>query len=402
LAFGHRGWKVGLNRPLAVLACVAGLLALAVPAQAAFPGKNGRIAFAVPREDNPYRSRAETIGPDGSGRALLPITLKDGSSLAGIYEPTWSPDGTRITFGGLPGEASGFPYLYTADADGSNAIAMTDPYQEPRDPAWSRDGSKIAFAKKDDFSQFWATELKSINSDGTGLTTIREISLGEISYPDWSPVRDEIAYVDDGYRCDYSGWFPSCNLQIWIITPDGTRLAKLGDDKGNDYQPSWSPDGTKIAFMSTRDQSNSWCDWSHCGDIYAMNADGTATTRLTDSPGGDSQPVWSPDGKKIAFVSLRDDPDPIGCISSNCHTDIYVMNADGSGQTNLTNTTTKSERSPDWQALPFLTPTDNKNAAKFCKAERERLGESGFRQRYGTNANGSNAFGKCVSENTGK
>jgi Tol biopolymer transport system component len=373
---------LSLARKFVLPAVAVGLLLVASPATATFPGSNGKIVFTSPREDYVYRSTAETINPDGSNRAPLLIRPADGSSIAGVYQPQWSADGMRLALGGFPGD-QGLGFLYTANADGSNAVAITDEYQEPQSPAWSRDSSRIAFSKFDAFSQFWATELRSINSDGTGLTTIREVTLGQISYPDWSPVRDEIAYVDDGNVCGTGGgWFRTCNAQIWIITPDGTRIRKLGDDKGNDYEPSWSPDGTKIAFTSSRDRPTpEFCSSFTCGDIYMMNADGTGPiTRLTDSPGGNTSPVWSPNGKMIAFVSARDGK-----------SEIYVMNADGSGQTNLTNTPNKYEGEPDWQPLPLPAPADFKNAAQFCKAERARLGDAAFRAKYGNN-------GGCVNQ----
>jgi TolB protein len=326
------------------LAVAVVVLLPAVPAYASFPGQNGKIAFSSAKG-------IETVEPDGSNRVSLAIDAGDTTFAYPPWAPAWSADGKRIAFIGVPPG----PFrssIFTANADGSNAIAITGQYEEPRDPAWSLDGSKIAFTKTSYFSQFWATELKLVNSDGTGLTSIRDVAVGSIAQPNWSPVGDEIAYVDDGFRCDYSNWFPWCDDQIWIIAPDGTQLRKLGDDKGMDYEPSWSPDGTKIAFSSTRDRTT--CISTLCGDIYTMNADGTGTiTRLTSSVGGNTQPVWSPDGKKIAFVSTRDDPDP-DCYQ-NCNSEIYVMNADGGGQTNLTNTS-GSEGGPDWQALPNRAP----------------------------------------------
>jgi Tol biopolymer transport system component len=82
--------------------------------------------------------------------------------------------------------------------------------------------------------------------------------------------------------------------------------------------PQWSPDGTRIVFESRRDGGDS--------EIYVMNADATGQTRLTDSPGIDRQPTWSPDGTMIAFESER-----------TGDRDIYLMRADGTGVVNLTN-----------------------------------------------------------------
>src|SRR5256885_16405756 len=83
------------------------------------------------------------------------------------------------------------------------------------------------------------------------------------------------------------------------------------------FDPRWSPTGQRIAFTSTRDGNP---------EIYVMNADGSAQTRLTNNPGADANPSWSPDGQRIALETTRDGA-----------SEIYVMNADGSQLTNVTN-----------------------------------------------------------------
>jgi Tol biopolymer transport system component len=97
----------------------------------------------------------------------------------------------------------------------------------------------------------------------------------------------------------------------------------------------------KIAFTSERSGNNA--------DIYSTNPDGSGETRLTDDPARDKEPAWSPDGKKIAFVSERDPSDP-GCdgFEIQCNSEIYVMNADGSAETRVTQTITAQEFQPTW------------------------------------------------------
>src|SRR5207249_4993650 len=94
---------------------------------------------------------------------------------------------------------------------------------------------------------------------------------------------------------------------------------------------SWSPDGSRIAFSSSRDGNN---------EIYVMNADGTGQTRLTTTTASNLHPTWSPDGAKIAFSSSRDTGD-------EDRQQIYVMNADGTGVTRLTNNSA-DEQQPSW------------------------------------------------------
>jgi TolB protein len=115
------------------------------------------------------------------------------------------------------------------------------------------------------------------------------------------------------------------------MNADGTSQTNLTDyPGGNDADPAWSPDGTRIAFVSGRAQ--------HYTDVYVMGADGTGQIRLTESPGLDSGPAWSPDGSRIAFVSERE-----GALNP----EIYVMNADGTGQTNLANNS-RFDQHPTW------------------------------------------------------
>ncbi len=105
--------------------------------------------------------------------------------------------------------------------------------------------------------------------------------------------------------------------------------------------PAWSPDGEKIAFMSERD--GNW-------EIYVMDADGENETNLTNDPDNDRYPAWSPDGEQIAFASTRDGG-----------SQVYVMDADGDNQTNLSNTADPSTRpswSPDGTQLAFVKDGD--------------------------------------------
>jgi Tol biopolymer transport system component len=97
---------------------------------------------------------------------------------------------------------------------------------------------------------------------------------------------------------------------------DGRNLVNLTNDPGSDVEPAFSPDGSKIAFRSDRDVDL---------NIYLMNVDGTGVTNLTQNASIDSQPAFSPDGRKIAFTSNR-----------NGNREIYVMNADGSEPTRIT------------------------------------------------------------------
>ena len=139
--------------------------------------------------------------------------------------------------------------------------------------------------------------------------------------------------------------------QVYVVDPDGSNLQRLtditgkgeGDVKGN-LLPDWSPNRKKIAFVSTR--HGPW-------EIYLMDADGSNQQRLTYTPEigkGNSGPVWSPDGKKIKFNSVRDG-----------NAEIYLMDADGSNVQRLTRNPSKDELgtwSPDGQKIAFTSDRD--------------------------------------------
>jgi TolB protein len=128
------------------------------------------------------------------------------------------------------------------------------------------------------------------------------------------------------------------------MNPDGsgdTQLTfGLSGDSG-DAEPSWSPDGTRIAFTSRRDGNF---------EVYVMNADGSGQTNITNNPANDSGPEWSPDGTRIAFSSRRD-----GNRDGNY--EVYVMDADGTDQTRVTTTAGGESFEPAWQSVPVVPPT---------------------------------------------
>jgi Tol biopolymer transport system component len=128
----------------------------------------------------------------------------------------------------------------------------------------------------------------------------------------------------------------SGTLQIYTINPDGSGLTPLTSSAGWNVSPAWSPDGGKIAFSSSRDDPNpGGCNPCNF-EIYVMNADGSGQTRLTTDASNDRNPQWSPDGAKIVFDSTR-----------TADGDIYSMNPNGTGLVRLT-TTAGPDKDPAW------------------------------------------------------
>jgi Tol biopolymer transport system component len=177
--------------------------------------------------------------------------------------------------------------------------------------SWSPDSQRIAFVGFPGPAG-GPGELRVVNRDGSGLVTLASnVDAGASSCPSWAP---------DGTKIAFTAFGVDNNQEIFLVNSDGTGLTNFSDDPAADAQAEFSPDGSKLLFLSCRNDSN--CS----GDLFVMPVAGGAATRLTTDPGVDVEGTWSPDGSKIAFTSSRSDPSG----------DVFVMNADGSGQTRVT------------------------------------------------------------------
>ena len=337
---------------VAVLVLAASVLAAVPAAQAAFPGHNGRIAFASAREGDAAPSFGlYTMRADGSDQRTV-------GDLPG-FRPAWSADGSRLAY-----EFGGAVRLVSADGSGLTTLAVE--CCRAFAPSWAPDGQRVAFTRgQASHPEVLTTVLASIDPAGPRTELEGALGGGDVD-PSWSPDGTRIAFT-------VVSEFPSPTSEIWVMNVDGTDPVRL-TTAGFSGSPDWSPDGARLAFSRSVEGNR---------DIWVMDADGGNQLRLTDEPDSDSEPAWSPDGTRIAFT--RNPLDGNG--------EIYSMNADGTGALNLTRHP-GHDLAPTWQPLRGPRREDFKNASAFCKAEREFLGEEGFRSRYGGRAN---AHGKCVS-----
>jgi hypothetical protein len=306
----------------------AGLLLLvgllAIPTEAAvasFPGLEGKAVFA----HGGGTPQLYIVSPQQPTPTPLGRTAIFGSS------PRWSPDGTKLAY---VSERDGNADLYSVDANGINEERLTQNAVPDLHPSWTKDGLAIIFQR------------------GTGANA-------EIYSLD--PVSDVARRLTRNRRPDYDpATAPSGR---WIVfgrsghlfkmTLAGKRLKRLTTGPARDTEPAWSPAGDGIVFVRSEGSES---------DLYLVNTNGRGLKRLTATAGrGESSPAWSPGGDKIVFRA---------CASSPAACQLYVVNADGSGERPLAAPGIDGEQ-PDWQALPatrswnadadFLLAPNNRN-----------------------------------------
>jgi Tol biopolymer transport system component len=256
------------------------------------------------------------IRTDGSERTQL--TTAPGND----FTPAWSPDGRQIVFRTT---RDGNDEIYVMNADGSNQTNLSRSSTQERSPDWSPDGQQIALASlQGEILDIFVLpiHLTKTNGNQTDWTNLTGNSLGGDEYPAWSPDGTKIAFHShrdgnweiyvmnaDGSEQTrlthnpgedtYPTWSPDGSrlvfnsatvgyTNIYVINADGTGLTQLTSDPAPEYDPSWSPDGSMIAFTRAIDED------PRSAHIYLMQADGSAQTQITDTPASDWNPVWQP------------------------------------------------------------------------------------------------------------
>ena len=359
--------------PRAILlgALFAGLIGLAaLPSSAALPG-SGTIAYAA------NSGGLYTINADGRDPALLrpgavsdPRWSPDGSKLAftdyagapaefrlivinadgtgehvitasvnvpiALGSQPWSPDGGRIAWGPISGNSGD---IYTASAAGGDVHRITSDSAPKEPPVWSPTGVSLAYGERVLESPFQVWELFVAGDDGTPPVQITNggPEVLQSGRPSWSPNGSSIAFLR--------------GPAIYVVHPDGTELHRVIDiAPSSTGEPVWSPDGTKIAYADG--VNGFYARYGHYGqEIFVVGADGSGAHRLTElAPRGfnDGTPSWSPDGDRILFMR------PTSGIGT------YVtMNSDGTCESAL-GPAAVGTAAPSWQPVPGGAPLGEK------------------------------------------
>jgi Tol biopolymer transport system component len=310
---------------LVALIGVALALGLSVGGARSANSAAGLIAYTC--QDGVY-----VMNPDGSGvRAVWPHRWST--------EVAWSPDGTRLAFGTETG-------TMVANADGSGRLRIAS--LSAKSLTWSPNGRRIAFtAHASGGGGGLNFEIWVVNANGSNLRRLTRTPRLWEGNVDWSPVGGRLAFDSGGFASS-----------VYVMNADGSNLRNLTPERSavDSMEPDWSPDGRRIAFTHA--------PWhvlrpgvftTGKPDIWVMNASGKGRVRLTENNVYDGGPTWSPDGQQIAFLRhakavFLPEADPGFDVVMS---EIYVMNADGSGVKRLTHNDI-GEWSIAWQPIAAL------------------------------------------------
>ena len=308
-------------RSLALLALITALLGAAPAASSPrhTPASNGWIVFAS------TRAGGGTIGLyrlEPVGGAVTPLGRLQGR------QPAWSPDGSRIAF------VDERYRLVVADADGTRTRVLTSRQRPVASPAWSPDGSRIAFKR---FTlRRAAGDVVVANADGSHVVRLTR-TFHDDAQPSWSPDGSRIAFASN-----FAPGSRVSDYEINVIGPDGRRRRQVTRNEFDDVSPAWSPDGSLLAFQSGRKEGQ------FNSELWTMRGDGAEQRRVQPAAGptgfpswSDTDPSWSPDGNWLVYVTSQ----------TGYPENVFVVRPDGQDKIDLTPQTPSIDFDPAWRPV---------------------------------------------------
>ena len=255
-------------------------------------------------------------------------TAEDYFAFETLADPHFSPDGSTIAFVVTTVDQKQNrrrSAIWSVPADGSREPMVLTTAQSSNNPRWSPDGRTIAFlsarpmpgdaAADTPRSQVWLLSLgggepRRVTDLLNGVSTFqwspdgsRLVLVGRSGPGDTAKSPSDVRhYAHASYKFNDSGWFDDKRTHLWVGDVASGRSSQItsGDD-WNDSDPQWSPDGRRIAFVS--DRTGKAFDMGHNTDVWVIDANGGPLTKISDHESGDNSPRWSPDGRTIAFLS---------------------------------------------------------------------------------------------------
>jgi Tol biopolymer transport system component len=252
-----------------------GLLSAAVLAAAGCGGGSSGsadIAFVSSR-DGDYAIFVMASDGRGQRRLTAQDTAASGATVFFQVEPAWSGDGSKIAFAS---RRAGSSDIYAMASDGTGTKRLTSGKQNDSHPTWSPDGSELAFTREGD--------IYVMGADGSRPHRISDIDAEE-SDPAWSPDGGLIAYVRR---------IPGTPIQnVWVVRPDGSGRRPLTRQNGRAFTPAWSPDAKRVVFASNAKGEHF--------ELFTVGVDGKRLRNVVPTANDDFEPAWSPDGSRIAY-----------------------------------------------------------------------------------------------------
>jgi Tol biopolymer transport system component len=279
--------------PTIVIGMMLCLVLSAGTAAASYPGEQKDVLYV---RDGEYDLRAVTLG--GAHRTLVKAPPL-------VVGGRWSPDGSRIVFSGAPEASLEALEIVVANARGRNQRPLTDDDVPDRFPAWSPDGSMIAWMRTRPMGhQLWV-----MRADGKQKRKVVDLSIPFPLQPGWTPEGKRIVFTDhDG------------DLEIFTIRPDGTSKRRITNNSRADLFGDWSPDGSRLVIISDRGPGK-------VARIWTITPDDSRTRRVMDLEDGVAgyNLRWQPDGRFLIFEGI-----------AGGKRDLFRMRPDGSGIRNIT------------------------------------------------------------------